>query len=106
MSEQASLHDVERELDRVVDRLTSMPLAKASTATPDVMAAAEALLGHCRQLDPQAPADATLPSLAPQGFGPLVAALGTDWLAAARTAPDPDSDGVLNILVRLRRSLP
>ena len=29
MSERVSLHEVERELDRVVDRLMSMPLAKA-----------------------------------------------------------------------------
>lgn len=106
MSDPTSLHDVERELDRVVDRLMSMPLAKASTATPDVMAAAEALLDHCRQLDPEVPADATLPSLAPQGLGPLIAVLGTDWLAAARTSPAPDSEAVLDVLVRLRRSLP
>lgn len=106
MSDAATLHDVERELDRVVDRLMSMPLAKASTATPDVMAAAQALLDHCRQIDPQVPAYATLPSLAPQGLGPLIAILGTDWLAAARTSTAPGSDGVLDVLVRLRRALP
>ena len=106
MSEPASLRDVERELDRVVDRLMSMPLARASTAAPDVMAAAQALLDHCRLLDPGVPPDATLPSLAPQGLGPLIAVLGTDWLAAAPTSSDPDCDGVLDVLVRLRRSLP
>ena len=84
----------------------SMPLAKASTATPDVMAAAHALLDHCRQIDPQVPADAILPSLAPQGLGPVIAVLGMDWLAAARTSVGPDSDGVLDVLVRLRRALP
>lgn len=106
MSGPASLHEVERELDRVVDRLMSMSLAKASIAATDVMAAAESLLDHCRRIDPQVPADAALPSLAPQGLGPLIAVLGTDWLAAARSANDPDSDGVLDVLVRLRRSLP
>ena len=106
MSEPASLREVERELDRVVDRLMSMPLAKASPATPDVMSAAGALLDHCRRIDPHVPADAALPSLAPQGLGPLIAVLGTDWLAAAPTSPDPDCDGVLDVLVRLRRSLP
>jgi len=106
MSEPATLHDVKRELDRVVDRLMSMPLAKASTAAPDVMAAAQALLDQCRRLDPQVPADATLPALAPQGSGPMIAVLGTDWLAAARTSSDPDADAVLDILVRLRRALP
>ena len=106
MSESASLHEVERELDRVVDRLMSMPQAKASTATPDVMSAAGALLDHCRRIDPQVPSHATLPSLAPQGLGPLIAVLGTDWLAAARTSPDPDCDGVLDVLVTLRRALP
>lgn len=106
MSEAAALHEVERELDRVVDRLMSMPLGKASTAASDVMAAAEALLNECRRLDPQVPAHATLPTLAPQGFGPMIAVLGTDWLASARTSADPDADAVLDILVRLRRSLP
>jgi hypothetical protein len=106
MSDAATLHDVERELDRVVDRLMSMPLAKASTAMPDVMGAAQALLDHCRLIDPQVPDDAMLPSLAPQGLGPLIAVLGTDWLAAARTSTAPDSDGVLDVLVRLRRALP
>jgi len=106
MSERVSLHEVERELDRVVDRLMSMPLAKAAAATPDVMSAAGALLDHCRRIDPLVPADATLPSLAPQGLGPLIAVLGTDWLVAARTSTDPDCDGVLDVLVRLRRALP
>jgi len=106
MSEPASLYDVERELDRVVDRLMSMPLAKAETAAPDVTTAAQELLAQCRTIDPQVPANASLPTLAPQGFGPLIAVLGSDWLAAARTAADPDSDALLDILVRLRRSLP
>lgn len=106
MSDSASLHDVERELDRVVDRLLSMPLAKAETAAADVMAAAQELLAQCRLLEPQVPADASLPALAPQGFGPLIAVLGTDWLAVARTAARPDTDRVLEVLVRLRRSLP
>lgn len=106
MSEPASLHDVERELDRVVDRLMSMPLAKASTATPDVVAAAAALLVQCRLVDPAVPEDASLPSLAPQGYGPLIAVLGHDWLADARTSLEADSDAVLDILVGLRRALP
>jgi hypothetical protein len=105
MSEPTSLHDVERELDRVVDRLMSMPLAKAAT-TPDVMSAAQALLDHTRRIDPQVPEGASLPTLEPQGFGPLIAVLGRDWLAAARSVQDPDTDSVLAILVSLRRALP
>lgn len=98
--------DVERELGRVVDRLTSMPLAKAEAATADVEAAAELLVAHLREVDRDVPSDAAVPQLGPQGLGALIAVLGGDWLAGARATGDPDPEPVTAILVSLRRSLP
>ena len=106
MTSAGTLHDVERELDRVVTRLSTMPLAKAAQAEDAVHAAATALVESCRLLDPRVPADATPPWLGAQGYGPLIAVLGGDWLAAARTAEHLDAGSVLDILVTLRRSLP
>ena len=100
------LAEVERELDRVVDRLTSMPLAKASAATPEVEGAAAAVLAHTRILDAEVPADACLPHLQPSGLGALIAVLGQDWLRAAASNPDADADAMLDTLVELRRRLP
>lgn len=106
MSEPASLNDVERELDRVVDRLMSMPLARADAAAPAVRDAAQSLLAQCRLLDSGIPAEATIPELGPAGRGALIAVLGRDWLTAARTTDEPDAEAVLGILVTLRRALP
>lgn len=96
--------DTERELRRVVDRLTTMPLARAETASPDVHRCAEVLVEQGRALGVPIPADAQLPNLGPQGLGPLIAVLGQDCLDAAR-APS-DLKQVLDALVRLRRALP
>lgn len=100
-----ALHDVERELVRVVDRLSSMPLTRAEHARADVRAAAERLLEHTRRLDPAIPG-ATLPDLAPQGLAAMIAVLGRDWLAVAGRASEDDVDTVLAELVALRRALP
>lgn len=96
--------EVERELSRVVDRLTAMPLTRAESAAADVRRCAEVLVAQGRALGVPIPADASLPTLAPQGLGPLVAVLGRDCLAAA--GPDADLGPVLDALVRLRRELP
>lgn len=101
-----SLQEVERELGRVVDRLTSMPLNRAATATDDCQRAAEEILEQTRRIDPAIPADARLPRLQPQGLGAMLAVVGNDWLNAARASSDPDVDPVLDALVRLRRALP
>ncbi|HAN72589.1 MAG TPA: hypothetical protein DCQ36_13505 [Actinobacteria bacterium] len=99
------LHDAtERELRRVVERLMSMPLARAAAAADDVRACAEVLVLEGRRLGVPVPASATVPVLDPQGFGPLIAVLGSDCLAAA--GPRDDLQQVLDELVRLRRSLP
>lgn len=96
--------EVERELDRVVDRLTSMSLAKAAQAHDACYVAAEALREQTRLIDPDMP-DERLPDLAPQGLGALIAVLGSDWLDAAR-ASGSDPQAVLDALVTLRRALP
>ncbi len=91
--------EVERELDRVVDRLNSMPLAKAAQAHDACYVAAEALRRQTRLVDPAMP-DEPLPDLAPQGLGALIAVLGADWLRAARAA-EADSAPMLEALTTL-----
>lgn len=106
MTSPASLDDVERELNRVVDRLNSVPLAKAESASADVQLAADVLLAHTRTMSSDVPADATLPRLGPQGLGALISVLGRDCLDAMRASSRPDLDPVLDALVALRRALP
>ena len=99
-------HDeVERELQRVVDRLTSMPLAKAVQSQQACLTAGEVLLRETRRIDPDVP-DAPLPTLGPQGLGAMIAVLGRDYLAAARHHEAVDDAPVVEALVALRRSLP
>ncbi len=113
----AALDEVERELDRVVDRLNSMPLVKAESATDDTIRAAQVLLDRTRLLAGDASSGAALPRLGPQGLGAMIAVLGRDYLDAARASSPPaepagvvsdpaDPDSVLDALVRLRRLLP
>lgn len=96
--------EVARELDRVVDRLNSMPLTKAAQAHDACYVAAEALRRQTRLIDPDMP-DEPLPDLAPQGLGALIAVLGRDWLTAAR-ASQADPAPTLEALTTLRRALP
>lgn len=96
--------DVERELHRVVDRLMSMPLTRAASAAEDVRVCAESLVLEGRRLGIPVPASATVPALDAQGFGPMIAVLGTDCLEAA--GPQDDLRDMLDALVRLRRALP
>lgn len=96
--------EVERELDRVVDRLNSMPLTKASQARDACYIAAEALRIETRRIDPDVP-DEPLPDLAPQGLGAMIAVLGGDWLATARASRSPDPTDVRNVLLTLRRAI-
>lgn len=98
--------DVQRELDRVVDRLAGMPLAKVERATPDVTATAHTLLAALREVDPDVPDDAVIPHLGPTGQSALIAVLGDDWLRAARQTAEADPQPVLAALVALRHALP
>lgn len=106
MTDTEDLRELERELDRVVDRLTSMPLARAEGATADCRRAAFVIVEQSRLLTDEIPADAVVPELAPQGLGSMLAVLGTDYLAAARRMPDADVSAVTAALVTLRRALP
>ena len=101
-----SVHEIELELRRVVDRLNSMPLDRAATATADCQRTAEILLAQTRLLTDDIPADAQIPTLGPSGLGALIAVLGRDYLNAARTADAKDLTPVLDALVALRRALP
>jgi hypothetical protein len=101
-----NLHEVERELGRIVDRLNSMPLPKVASASDDVHDTAEFLVAQTRLLGDSPPAEATLPRLAPQGLGAMLAVIGHDYVDAARASSEPDVDPVLNALVELRRALP
>lgn len=101
-----SAHAFERELGRVVDRLNSMPLARAEQATQPVHDTAALILARTRLLTDDIPVDAQLPDLAPQGLGSMIAVLGRDYLDAARASSDADLGPVLDALADLRRALP
>lgn len=106
MTDPEDLRQLERELGRVVDRLTSMPLTRAEAATADCRRAALVLIEQTRHLSDDIPIDATLPDLGPQGLGSMLAVLGGDYLAAARASSEPDLGPALDALVALRRALP
>ncbi len=97
---------LETELERVVDRLNSMSLQRAATATESCYAVAEEMLAQTRLLDGQVPAKVTLPRLEPHGLGSLLAVLGRDFLEAAKATPLSDVQPVTDRLIELRRSLP
>ena len=99
-------YEIERELRRVVDRLTSMPLDRAATASVDCHQTAEILLAQTRLLTDDIPADARIPELGPSGLGAMIAVLGRDYLRAARAADVTDLTPALDALVALRRALP
>lgn len=104
MSDTEVRHETERELQRVVDRLTSMPLNRMDQARGDVQECASVLLAQGRLLGVAVPADVTVPDLAPSGWGAMIAVLGQDCLAAAPA--DADLTALHAALVALRRSLP
>jgi hypothetical protein len=90
----------------VVDRLTSMPLARAERATADCQRTADLIVAHTRPLSADLPADARVPALGPHGLGAMIAVLGHEYLDAARASSHPDPGPVLDALVELRRALP
>ncbi len=107
-----SLSEIDRErlrveFGRLVDRLNSMPLARAESVTSSVYEVANQLLLRTRQIAPDVPADAELPRLGPHALGALIAVLGRDYMAAASTTPSTtDVTSVVDALVDLRRGLP
>jgi hypothetical protein len=106
MTDPEDLRELQRELDRVVDRLSSMPLAKAAVAAHDCRRTALVIVEQSRLLTDEIPADATPPDLGPQGLGAMIAVLGNDYLDAARPIATADVSVVTAALVDLRRALP
>lgn len=104
MSDTDARYETERELQRVVDRLTSLPVNRLEAARGDVQECASALLEQGRSLGVPVPQGAGLPNLTPSGWGALIAVLGHDCLAAATA--DADLTATHAALVELRRSLP
>ena len=104
--EGVELHEIERELGRVVDRLNSMPLARAAEAADVCHRTAEIIVDRTREVADDIPDAARLPRLAPHGLGALVAVVGHDYLAAARASGATGDPEVLAALVALRRALP
>lgn len=106
MTDPEALRELERELDRVVDRLNSMSLARAEGSAADCRRAALVIVEQTRALTDQIPVDATVPGLGPHGLGAMLAVLGADYLATVRRAPNADVSVVTAALVDLRRALP
>ncbi len=106
MTNPDDLRDLERELDRVVDRLTSLPLARVEGTAPACRRAAALILQQTRLITDDVPADACVPELQPHGLGAMLAVLGGDYLDAARASADADVSVVTAALVDLRRALP
>lgn len=99
-------YELERELGRVVDRLTTMPVARAEQSKPACRLAAEVIVRETRRLTDEIPADAAVPDLGPTGLGAMIAVLGRDYLDAADASADADPGRVIEALVDLRRALP
>ena len=91
--------ELERERERVVHRLASMPLVRATGCVELVHTAAMRLVELAGERDP-----ADLPVLAPQGLAAQVAVVSADLLALP---DDADRDAAaLAVLTELRRALP
>ncbi len=101
-----SLQDVQVELDRVVDRLDTMPIGRAESASGACFDAAALIVARTRELGHDVPTDAVLPRLGPQALGSMLAVLGRDYAQAASRVPGTDVTEVLEILTALRRGLP
>lgn len=91
--------ELRRELERITDRLGSMPLARASGCADDVHATAAVVV----EMTGEHPAE-DLPRLAPQGLAALIAVVGRDYL---QTPEDDERDRLVrDRLAALRRALP
>ena len=102
------LDEVQRELTRTVDRLTSMPLNRLPAHAARSHACCEFILAQTRAIDPEQPSDPRLPLLEPSGLGWQLAVIGGDFLDAARasrTPVDSECQRVRDALVELRREL-
>jgi hypothetical protein len=106
MDSDIQIDDLQVELRRVVDRLDSMPLARATAAGPACRRTAHLIVARTRELTTDIPSDAVVPDLGPQGLGSMMAVLGRDYIDAAKATRTADLGPVLAALVELRRALP
>ncbi|MEI8260528.1 MAG: hypothetical protein WCG77_03375 [Actinomycetes bacterium] len=91
--------DIARELERIVDRLGSMPLTRAIGCEEVVHSTAAAIV----DLTGEHPS-AALPHLQVHALGSLVAVVGRDYLNIPEN--DERDQQVLDLLIALRRALP
>lgn len=100
-----SVDEIERDLDRVVTRLTSMSLDRLPPLVNTCHATATLIVERTRSMDPTVPG-VDLPTLGPNALGWQLAVVGRDYLNAARASQDPHPEIVADALVELRRALP
>jgi len=91
--------DIARELERIVDRLGSMPLTRAIGCEEVVHSTAAAIV----DLTGEHPS-AALPHLQVHALGSMVAVVGRDYLNIPEN--DERDQQVLDLLIALRRALP
>ncbi|MCX8527627.1 MAG: hypothetical protein ORN20_05745 [Candidatus Nanopelagicales bacterium] len=91
--------DIVRELERIVDRLGSMPLTRAHECEARVHSTAEAIVDLTAERSSR-----ELPHLKAHALGPMVAVVGRDYLDIPGN--DERDQQVLDLLIALRRALP
>ena len=95
--------DIEIETDRIVNRLTTMPIGRIDEALIErVRDAAQRIVDLTS--DPSRPSSASMPKVGPSALGAQVAVAVRDYLDT-RTAASDDA-AVAEVLTQLRRSLP
>lgn len=95
----AMREDITRELDRIVDRLSTMPLTRAQGCEAVVHSTAVTIVDLTG-----VHTSADLPHLQAHALGSLLAVVGRDYLVTARN--DERDQQVLDLLIALRRELP
>jgi hypothetical protein len=91
--------DIARELERIVDRLGSMPLTRAIGCEEVVHSTAAAIVDLTGEHS-----SAALPHLQVHALGSMVAVVGRDYLNTPQH--DERDQQVLHLLIALRRALP
>ena len=98
-----STEEIDVEADRIVNRLTAMPIAKIDEALIErVREAAQRIVDLTP--DPSRPPNASMPRVGASALGAQVAIAVRDYVDM-RTAASDDA-AVAEILTQLRRSLP
>lgn len=106
MSPSPDRETIQVEADRVIDRLTGMPITRVDEAVRiSVRDAAQRIVD--RTPDPERPADARVPIVGPSALGAQLAVVVRDYLETTTAASDDAAVAeVAEVLTQLRRSLP